>query len=183
MISTADLQDWLKADDADAPVLRSLEQAAVKAVEAITGRCYGVVQSVTDIRRFKGWPLELANEPIGGVLTSLEQWTGTAYQFETLSNYYVDGSFVWPNMTFAWPLNLPSWSVEGRRFRAIYQAGYTVDALDADVWPAPADIQQAVKLLVGHWHENRESVVVGTTAAEVPMSVQMLLSPHSRVAV
>lgn len=182
MISTADLQDWMKADDLDAPVLRRLEEAAVKAVESITGRCYGVTQTVTDIRRFKGWPLELANVPIGGVLTSLEQWTGTAYQFETLSNYYVDGSFVWPNITFAWPLSLPI-SSQGRRFRAIYQAGYTVDPLDADVWPAPSDIQQAVKLLVGHWFENRESVVVGTTSAEVPMSVEMLLSPHARVSV
>lgn len=182
MISTADLQDWMKADDVDAPVLRSLEEAAVKAIEALTGRCYGVVQSITEIKRFRSWPLELANAPIGGVLTSLESWNGSAWQAETLSNYYVQGSFVYPNTTWMWPL-YPTVPSSSWRFRAIYQAGYTVDPTDADKWAAPADIQQAVKLLVGHWFENRESVVVGTTASEVPMSIQMLIGNHARVSV
>jgi uncharacterized phiE125 gp8 family phage protein len=182
VISTADLQDWMKADDVDAPVLRSLEEAAVKAIEALTGRCYGVVQTITDIIPFKGWPLALRNDPISGALTSLEQWNGSAYQAETLSNYYLIGSFVYPNTTFYWPI-YPSLPNSARRFRAIYQAGYTVDPSDADKWAAPADIQQAVKLLVGHWFENREGVVVGTTASDVPMSIQMLVGAHSRVAV
>ena len=175
MISTADLQDWMKADDADAPVLRALEESAIKAVEAITGRCYGVTQVVTEVIRFRGFPLTLSNEPTGGTLTLLEQWDGSAWSTTPATSYSVWGSFVFSEGSWT-PLSLT-------RFRATYNAGYTVDPLDADVWPAPADIQQAVKLLVGHWFENRESVVVGTTAAEVPMSVQMLLSPHSRVAV
>lgn len=182
MISTADLQDWMKAADTDAPVLRSLEEAAVKAIEKLTGRYYGVTAAITDIVRFKGWPLELANEPIGGVLTSFDQWDGSAWAVQTLTDYYVDGSLVWPNSTFSGPAPWLAPSVS-QRYRAIYQAGYTVDAGDADVWPAPADIQMAVKLLVGHWHENRESVVVGTSGFEVPQSVQMLVSAHTRVAV
>lgn len=182
MISTADLQDWMKADDADAPVLRRLEEAAVKAVETITGRCYSVTQAVTEIIRFRSWPLPLANAPIGGAITSLEQWDGSAWVLVAASNYYIDGGYVWPNPTYTWP---PSYlfPLLTLRFRVIYQAGYTVDPLDADVWPAPADIQQAVKLLVGTWFEHRESVVVGESAYEVPQSVQMLLSPHARVAV
>lgn len=175
MISTADLQDWLKADDADAPVLRSLEEAAVKAIEAMTGRYYGVTAAVTEIIRFRGFPLTLANEPIGGVLTTLEKWDGSAWVAVTSDTYSVWGSFVFSE---------GSWeTLSLTRFRAVYQAGYTVDALDADVWDAPADIKLAVKLLVGHYFENRESVVVGTTASEVPMSVQMLVSSHARVSV
>ena len=175
MISTADLQDWMKADDADAPVLRSLEQAAVKAVEAITGRYYGVTAAITETIRFRGFPLTLSNEPTGGTLTLLEQWDGSAWSTTPATGYSVWGSFVFSE---------GSWeALSLTRFRATYNAGYTVDANDADVWPAPADIQQAVKLLVGHWFENRESVVVGTSGFEVPQSVQMLLSPHSRVAV
>lgn len=176
MISTADLQDWMKADDADAPVLRALEESAVKAVEQITGLYLGVEQTVIEVIRFRGFPLALANEPVGGVITLLEQWDGSAYSTVAATDYYVHGSFIFTERYWE-PLTAPT------RFRATYDAGYTVDPLDQDVWSAPADIQQAVKLLVGHWHENRESVVVGTTAAEVPMSVQMLLAPHSRVAV
>lgn len=180
MISTADLQDWMKADDVDAPVLRQLEESAIQAIQSLTGRWYGVVTTITETIRFRSWPLTLANDPIGGVLTSLEQWNGSAWQAETLSDYYVQGSFVYPNSTYSPYPVVPS---VNQRFRAIYQAGYTVNPTDADVWPAPADIQQAVKLLVGAWFENREGVVAGTTASEVPLSIQMLLSPHTRVAV
>lgn len=182
MISTADLQDWMKADDADAPVLRSLEEAAIKAIEQLTGRYYGITSTITEVIRFGSWPLSLANDPDDGVLTSLSQWDGSSWVAVASTDYFVDGSLIWPNSTFTWPA---PWLVSStsQRFMAIYQAGYTVDPLDPDVWLAPADIQQAVKLLVGHWFENRESVVVGETAQEIPLSVQMLVSSRARVAV
>lgn len=174
MISTADLQDWMKADDVDAPVLRQLEESAIQAIQRNTGHYYGVTAAITDTIRFRSWPLTLSNEPIGGTLTSLDQWNGSAWQAETLSNYYVDRSFVWPNTTYFWPI-YPSSTV--RRFRAIYQAGYTVSPTDADVWPAPADVQQIVKLLVGHWFENREAEGV------IPEGIMLMLNDHRRVAV
>ena len=42
----------------------------------------------------------------------------------------------------------------------------------------PEPIVQAVLLIVGHWEQNRQSVVVGATTAEVPMSAQALLSSY-----
>jgi len=33
----------------------------------------------------------------------------------------------------------------------------------------------AIKLLVGHWYENRESVIIGATPAQVPQTVNMIL--------
>ncbi|CDG54566.1 MULTISPECIES: head-tail connector protein [Halomonadaceae] len=42
----------------------------------------------------------------------------------------------------------------------------------------PPDVDIAVLLLVGHWYENRESVVIGTISSEAPMGVDMLLAPH-----
>ncbi len=44
----------------------------------------------------------------------------------------------------------------------------------------PADIVQALLMLVGHWYENREAVTVGTVATEVPESVMALLVNHRR---
>jgi uncharacterized phiE125 gp8 family phage protein len=41
----------------------------------------------------------------------------------------------------------------------------------------PNRIRQAMLLLIGHWYENREDVVIGTIATQVPMSVQSLLFP------
>ncbi|GHB30498.1 head-tail connector protein [Salinicola rhizosphaerae] len=47
----------------------------------------------------------------------------------------------------------------------------------------PDDIVHALQLLIGHWYENRESVVTTGTPAEVPMGVEMLLFNYRRHAV
>lgn len=39
----------------------------------------------------------------------------------------------------------------------------------------PPVFKHAVKMVIGHWFENRESVVVGVTASEVPQAAEMLL--------
>lgn len=39
----------------------------------------------------------------------------------------------------------------------------------------PASIRAAMLLLVGHWYENREAVVTGTIATEIPQAAQKLL--------
>ncbi len=182
MISDATLLAWTKSDAADTAMLRILEQAAIKAIEQITGRYLGVAASITEDSNFRDWPLQLSSDPISGALASLSQWDGSAFTLVAAGDYYVDGSFVWPTSTFTYPTN-PLHTTASKRFRAVYQAGYTVDGVDANVWAAPKDIQAAVLLLVGHWNENRESVVVGTTASEVPMTVQMLCSAHARVSV
>jgi len=57
-----------------------------------------------------------------------------------------------------------------------WKAGYGATAA-----LVPAAIRHAMLLLVGHWYENRESVVIGETAIELPMAVKALLAPHSRV--
>jgi len=44
-----------------------------------------------------------------------------------------------------------------------------------DRYAVPEGIKQAIKLLVGHYYENREAVVVGTTTSVVPMAVDLLL--------
>lgn len=166
----------MKADAADTAMLRILEQAAVKAAERITGRYLGIAAAITEIIRFKNWPLSLANDPVAGAITSLSQWDGSTYALIPATDYYVDGSFIWSNASFVYPPLIP----DPQRFQVIYQAGY---AGAGDVWAAPSDIQMAVLLLVGHWFENRESVVVGTSAVEVPLSVQAILSAYQRVVV
>ena len=42
----------------------------------------------------------------------------------------------------------------------------------------PDDIVQGIFLLAGHFYENREAVVVGTTAGALPLGVEDLLGPH-----
>lgn len=42
----------------------------------------------------------------------------------------------------------------------------------------PEDLRHAIVMLAAHWHENRETVVVGTTAAELPIGVEPILDRY-----
>lgn len=48
-------------------------------------------------------------------------------------------------------------------------------------WENPADVPEdlvhAMKLLVGHWDQNREAVVIGTISTEVQIALEDLLAP------
>lgn len=178
MISDATLLDWMKADAADTATLRLLEQAAIKAIQKQTGRYWGATATITETVRFKSWPIVLANEPTAGAITSLSQWSGAVWEVVTASDYYVDGTLIWPNSSYTFPNTFGNPFTP--LFKVIYPAGY---AATGDVWAAPEDIQMAVKLLVGHWYENRESVVIGTSSAEIQQSLDWLLDAQRRVTV
>ena len=53
--------------------------------------------------------------------------------------------------------------------RCRFVAGYST---------APEPIKQAIKILISHWFEAREPVVIGATVNSVPMSVNALAYPY-----
>lgn len=57
-----------------------------------------------------------------------------------------------------------------------YSAGYPTEA------EVPQAIKQALLLTVGHLYENREAVVLGVAANEVPMTTMALLHPYREYA-
>ena len=61
-------------------------------------------------------------------------------------------------------------------FEIAFTAGYGDAASDV-----PAPIRHALTLLVAHWFERREPVVLGLGAQEVPTTVAGLLLPYRRV--
>lgn len=177
MISDDILIEYIRpSTDDDLPTLRRLEQAAIAMIQKRTGRYFGVEGEISESLSWRGWPMQLGNTPAGGALTTFEQWDGSAWSAVAATSYYVDGVFVYWNSTASWsPLTMPS------RYRVTYDAGFTAGT--GDEWEAPEDIKQAVLLLVGHWFENREAVVVGTITAEVKLGVDALIDGHIRVAV
>ncbi|SDO72583.1 Phage gp6-like head-tail connector protein [Halomonas shengliensis] len=40
------------------------------------------------------------------------------------------------------------------------------------------DLTTAMLLLIGHWFENREAVVIGTITSELPLAVEALIAPY-----
>jgi len=53
-----------------------------------------------------------------------------------------------------------------------------VAGFGADRHSVPDSVKAAMKLLISHWYENRESTVIGTISGELPMAVHLLLSKH-----
>ncbi|MZR14230.1 hypothetical protein GQE99_14500 [Maritimibacter sp. DP07] len=74
-----------------------------------------------------------------------------------------------------WPVN--AWPVVKDRPGAIWIDYVLGEAASAAV---DATLLQAVRMLVGHWYENREAVIVGTSAASVPIGVDLILRSHRR---
>lgn len=42
----------------------------------------------------------------------------------------------------------------------------------------PGDVKRAIAMLVAHWYQHREAVIVGDSAAEVPMAVQTIIDKY-----
>ena len=63
-----------------------------------------------------------------------------------------------------------NWNVFGPNTLVIrFTTGYSDPAL------IPKELIQAILMTVGHWYENREAVVVGVTANELPMAAKALM--------
>lgn len=102
-------------------------------------------------------PVRLHVEPVWGV-TSFEvvERDGSA---TAVAGVLALGGMMYPPDGGAWPV-----STYG--FKATVDAGYDGDP--------PEQLIQALLLLVGHWFENHEAVVVGTSGFELPLGVKAL---------
>ncbi len=81
---------------------------------------------------------------------------------------YKDEDHAWlePKQGNVWPATYARHDAITVQFKAGFGANET------DV---PENLRQAVLLTVGHWFENREAIVVGTIAAEMPLTAQHLI--------
>lgn len=59
--------------------------------------------------------------------------------------------------------------------RIVYKAGYATGTELQQQAAVPQAIKQAIKLLVGHWFENREAYVTGTVATKFDLAVEAIL--------
>jgi uncharacterized phiE125 gp8 family phage protein len=90
-----------------------------------------------------------------------------------LDDYKVDQVWLLPAEDTSWPVTRSVINAVKIRF----EAGYD---LPEEVVPAqalPASIKAAILLMLGHYYENREDVVVGKTVVELPMGSKHLLNP------
>lgn len=75
----------------------------------------------------------------------------------------------------SWPV-LGAGQPEGVKIR--FRAGYVDGSVSPPAAAVPAPIIAAIKLLTATLYENRESVVIGQTAIELPWAAKALLQPY-----
>ena len=128
---------------------------------------------------FKSNKIYLNLDPVSSV-TSIQYYDAdNVQQTINAANYalYKDagGSYIKPTSGNNWP------AVYNRDDAVVitFAAGY-----GADESAVPNNIRQAIFLLIAHWYENREAVVVGSvTPSELPMAFNALLAGHRTIEV
>lgn len=74
-----------------------------------------------------------------------------------------------------------SWPVlQGTRnqVRIRYRAGYVDESVSPDVGSVPDDIRNAILLIIGTLYAQRETIVIGQAAVEIPFGAEALLLRH-----
>ena len=171
-VSTADAKTHLRITHSDDDTyIAALVAAARKYAEANTRRAFidqtweytadcfpseirlipGPLDSVTYIKYYDG----------DG---SLQTLSSSAYQVDTADSV----GLVKEAYGYSWPVVRDD-LYNGVQVRFV--AGYGTLATDV-----PAHVVHAIKILVSHWYEAREPVVMGTIVSPVPMSVEALLN-------
>ena len=173
-ITLDEAKDHLRVDgDDENALIMGYIKAARRQCEMVSRRAF--VTQTWELA-LEGWRrcdyIELPKPPLASVASvkytdsAGVEWTmsGADYVVDTYrqpGRVMLGYSKAWPSVTLR-----PGPSVVVR-----YVAGYGMPAA------VPETYKQAIKLLVGHYYENREAIVIqaGVVATQVPMAVDALL--------
>ncbi len=173
-ITTAEAKTHLVIDHSDDDTYVAALVAAARAyVENYTGRQLVTATWTVDYECFpSGDTIELPYPRLQSV-TSVKYYDLAGTQQTFAASKYVVADAAPGRIRLvsgeSWPQTLPS---RAQAVEVIFIAGYGAASA------VPDDIKHAIKLLVGHWYENRETVIVGTSSDSVPFAVEALLNPH-----
>lgn len=161
-------------DDSDDSLIESLIITARDWIEQI---CNAALLTQTIVLQLDEWPVddefEMPRYPLRTVTSiSYVDEDGTSHSMDT-SNLIIDTRSKPGRLILKADADWPSETLQRKAgITVTYTAGF---GSAADV---PAIVVHAMKLLIGHWYENRELTVVGSgvNVTQLPFSVQNLLS-------
>lgn len=168
-----------------------IQEMIIAARERIDGTNLATVPAVYELRldRFPDADITISKTPLIEVLsvaylddTGVEQTVDPAHYL--VLNAFATASMIPPGCPvygavspkpgFSWPSTQPTREAVRIQFRA----GYASEASPEDGTGVPFAIRAAMLLMMADLYQHRESVIVGTSAAELPNSVRALLEPY-----
>ena len=170
VITTAEAKTHTRVDHSnDDTYLDTLVVAARQYVERVTRRSIGA-QTWDFFWDSFASHIEIPKPPLVSVTTVKYTDEDGTQQTATGTLYTTDADAVPGLVHLAHDQSWPS-------FRAIPNTIEIRAVVGSATVPKP--IEQAMLLLIGHWYENREAIVVGTIASQIPMAVDALLAPYT----
>lgn len=164
----------------DDPIIESLVTAAREWCEAYTGRSFALrtVELTFDEFPCNGLRfLSLGMPPLYAV--QFVRYLDELGVEQTFTAWYLDTHQVPARVQLdpgeSWP------ATEAQRVNAVrvrIQTGYVPADESPTGEPLPKTLRQAMLLLVGHWYENREAVIVGAIPAMLELTVHAMLTPY-----
>ena len=172
ILTTAEIKSHLKVDTtADDTLIDNLRDAATNSAQEYTNRFF----TTTTLTQYADkWSeiSELYKSPLQSISHIKYYDTNNVLQTLAASVYISDSSAKPPRIALAPDQTYPDLADRIAAIRVEYIVGVTTaDLVDKA-------IKQAVLLTIGHWYQNREAVIVGRIATELPMSAKYLLDQY-----
>lgn len=179
-VTLAEAKAHLRVDDSGSDSeITAMIQAAREWVEAYLDRTLVNTQWVMRLDKFpddgtQDVPLPRPPMATSGTATAVALTftyeTGTTATYSTAS-YRVDRNATPGSIKTLYGQTWPPHLWDDNAISVTWWAGY--GATGASV---PAAIRHAILMLVGHWYENRSTVLVGSTSKPLELAVESLLS-------
>ena len=173
IFTTAEAKDFLKVDTtADDTIIDNLVAAATESCQIYTNQYFinTVVTQYSD-----NWKefYSLYKSPVSSITHIKYYDKDDSLQTLASSNYILDDTYKPARIGIAVDGELPNLADRINAVQVKYTVGYGTASTDV-----PEGIRTAIILTVGNWYENRQSVITGRTATELPLSSQYLLDQY-----
>ena len=172
-ITSSEAKLHLRVDlSTDDTLIAALIQAAREQVEAYTGRTlvsssyYGYADDIDS----DGFEITMC--PVTAITAITYKDTAGTTQTWANTNYILNSTRTPARIGLASSVAIPSTYGGNHDWRVEFVTGY------ANAAAVPAAIKSAMLLLIGHLYEHREAVIIGTITAQLPLSVEYLLTPY-----
>jgi len=180
LLTIADAKAHLRVDHADEDVIISgLIDAAHAHIDGYGGTLGRALITQTWTVDFSTF-LNRMDIPLAPVQSATIQYYDSTNTQQTLATsvYAVLTDGLGPYIALKYNQQWPQTYARDDAVKVTFVAGYGATAASV-----PAAIRAAMLLLIAHWYDNRSTLSIGESVAELPLSVSALLAPFRRVGV